>query len=327
MKPVSHHGHADRGRSSAAAMILEPEEPVRQHRRRHVGAGDRHPEHRREQQRHDRQPEHRRGDDAIDALIEVAARSSAGSWRRAARCARPRRRSNAPLRRGSSACSDLAQLGGAVKRDRLRRRHLLRSLQRDLLAEPFAGLLLARPPAAPAGRSSAPLRPARRRRAVGSRSSARSARPAPPVRSAAPVRRPRAGTPACPRRAAAWSRSSPDATPSTVSSSACTPSPVRATMPIAGTPRSRDRLRRSTSMPLRRASSIRFTATTTRFGDFAAPAARGSDCARCAVASTTTTVTSGRPKSRKSRATSSSLRRGQQRIRARADRRACSGPC
>ena len=59
-------------------------------------------------------------------------------------------------------------------------------------------------------------------------------------------------------------------------------------------------------MPLRRASSIRFTATTTRSVISSTCSTRfrlrSSD-----VASTTTIVTSGRPKSRKSRATSSSL--------------------
>ena len=99
-------------------------------------------------------------------------------------------------------------------------------------------------------------------------------------------------------------------------------SPVRATTGTTGTPRSRARLR---GPPRCRAPSFvhQIRGNYDAIGDFQ-DLEHEVQVAFESVASTTTTVQSGRPNSRKSRATSSSLRRRQQRIGAREDRRACS---
>ncbi len=100
-------------------------------------------------------------------------------------------------------------------------------------------------------------------------------------------------------------RYEPVATSATTRFSSSSPSPERAAVATTGTPRSRARRRASTVSPLRRASSIRLRQTTARSVISSTWSARFRFRSR-RVASTTITVTSGRPKRMKSRAVSSS---------------------
>ena len=98
---------------------------------------------------------------------------------------------------------------------------------------------------------------------------------------------------------------SPLMTAATVETSSPMPCLLRATVGTVGTPKSLDRLRMSTSRPLRSASSIRLTHSTTRSVISRTWRTRFRFRSK-AVASVTTTVQSGRPKSRKLRLISSS---------------------
>ena len=237
----------------------------------------------------------------------------------------------APPRRGSSRCSVSAQLGGArgstAAGGRWRRRSL-RALQRDLLAEALVRLLLIARRASPAGRSrsasstcgvaveQANRDPARVRHAGRGRLDERHQL----GDRALELRRAR-------RPAAAWSRSSPDddAVDRRRAARACLRRCARRSA-TAGTPRSRDRLRTSTSMPLRRASSIRLTATTTR-------SVISSTCSTrfrlrsSAVASMTTMVHVGPAEQQEVARDLLVAATPRAASRCRADRRACSGPC
>ena len=97
----------------------------------------------------------------------------------------------------------------------------------------------------------------------------------------------------------------PVATSAAARSSASIPSPRRATVGTTGTPSSPSSRSASTETPCRRASSTRLRQTTTR--SVISRICRTRLRLRSSrMASTTTTVTSGSPKRRKSRATSSS---------------------
>ena len=133
-----------------------------------------------------------------------------------------------------------------------RGRRSLRPLQRDLAAESLVRASAAWPRARRAGRCAAPLRPraspsSRRiaiQRAFGTPGAAASI-----SGTSSATARSNSGVPFDAQRLGRRSRRTRRRPLSL--SSACTPSPVRATIGTAGTPRSRDRLRASTSMPLR----------------------------------------------------------------------------